>query len=182
MELHGEGWAEGLNKIYSCTPKIAHSSGKFSDDPAGWRCTIFGANYGTSPSTAAVASTGVAQIMNDHACVTFADLLPDGASTETDLDDAMAQSLDACLHPSRLGTGNSVSSILGDLDFRRFCAAADDYLAGFKKGAHSVAMVPIGSAADSEREGIGVFAVAARDIAAGEELLYCYGLKWYDND
>ena len=27
--------------------------------------------------------------------------------------------------------------------------------------------------------GLGVFAVAARDVAAGEELLYCYGLKWW---
>ena len=180
MQLHGNGWAEGLNKIYSCTPKVSHSPGNFADDPAGWRCTIFGANHSISnDSGAEESSAGVAQIINDHVCVTFADLLPDGASSEKDLDVAMARCLDACLHPSRVGSGSSVSSILGDLDFRRFCAASDNYLAAFENRAHSVAMVPMGSA-EAGRNGIGVFAVAARDIAAGEELLYSYGLKWCD--
>ena len=143
MELHGNGWAEGLNKIYSCTPKVSHSPGNFADDPAGWRCTIFGANHSISnDSGAEESSAGVAQIINDHVCVTFADLLPDGASSEKDLDVAMARCLDACLHPSRVGSGSSVSSILGDLDFRRFCAASDNYLAAFENRAHSVAMVP----------------------------------------
>jgi hypothetical protein len=123
----------------------------------------------------------VAQIINDHACVTFADLLAAGTSLEADLDRAVAHALAACLDPPRLGPGATAAGVLAaaGVDFGRLCAASDEYLAATERGAPNVAMVPLGRA-EPGREGVGVFAVAARDVAAGEELLYCYGLKWYN--
>mmetsp|Transcript_27259 Transcript_27259/g.60929 ORF Transcript_27259/g.60929 Transcript_27259/m.60929 type:complete len:439 (-) Transcript_27259:280-1596(-) len=176
--LHGaSGWQAGIDKIFSCQlpppdtfhPPLADGGAQHEIQEDGDRVlTVFGAHFveegegeeeqsgagtsaGAASGVAAGTSAGVAQVMNDQGCVRLGAGAWDGLAGRGAVEEAEVR-------------GASISE------------AASAYLEGLEGGAANAAMVPVGDLAGQQ---LGLFAVAARDVEAGEEVLFSYGLRWW---